>query len=153
MAEFGYPPSGPPSQRLRYTDEAEQEERRRGRLFKAVAAVIVVLLCVMGSGAAQTHAHDVRRPIHEPKRMQWKDHEEDLDEQEGWRRSYRMEKTTFYKLADLLRPLLEGNAHFAGKLRRDTNVARAVGHGQRLSDGTGHYTHQPRFVQFVLLYD
>ena len=61
------------------------------------------------SEIAHTHALEVRRPIYEPRRIQWDEHEKDLDDREGWRRSYRMDKQTFCKLVELLRPKLEVN--------------------------------------------
>ncbi|CAN0023998.1 unnamed protein product [Pylaiella littoralis] len=78
----------------------------------AVTAVVVVA-GVVASGVAHAHAPPVRAPIYEPRRLSWEYHESDLDERDGWRRSYRMDKQTFYKLAELLRPLLEVNTYFA----------------------------------------
>ncbi|CAB1114270.1 unnamed protein product [Ectocarpus sp. CCAP 1310/34] len=66
-----------------------------------------------------------REPIYEPKRLPWAQHEADLDKRQGRRRSYRMEKASFHKLVELLRPSLAVNAFF-GALRSPINGAIAV---------------------------
>lgn len=82
-------------------------------MVMAAVAAVLVAVGVISSGMAHAQAPRVRRPIYEAKRLDWEEHAGDLDERDGWRRSYRMDKDCFYKLAELLRPLLEVNAYFA----------------------------------------
>lgn len=93
-----------------------QHQQQRATFMTALTAVVVVA-SVVASGVAHAHAPPVRAPIYEPRRLSWEYHESDLDERDGWRRSYRMDKQTFYKLAELLRPLLEVNTYFARECR------------------------------------
>ena len=73
--------------------------------------VVVVAAGVVAAGEAhRAHCPQEREPIYEPKRLPWAQHEADLDKRHGWRRSYRMEKGSFHKLVELLRPSLEVNA-------------------------------------------
>ncbi|CAB1097307.1 unnamed protein product [Ectocarpus sp. CCAP 1310/34] len=53
-----------------------------------------------------------REPIYEPKQLPWAQHEAAVDKRQGWRRSYRVEKASFHKLVELLRPSLAVNAFF-----------------------------------------
>ena len=73
--------------------------------------------CSQGGQEIHSRAHcpQEREPIYEPKRLPWAQHEADLDKRHGWRRSYRMEKGSFHKLVELLRPSLEVDAFFGGE--------------------------------------
>lgn len=106
--------SSPSRTRRRHirTDEQQRQQQQRATVMTALTAMVVVV-GVMASGVAHAHTPEVRAPIYEPRRLSWDHHEMDLDEREGWRRSYRMDKVTFYKLAELLRPLLQVNTYFA----------------------------------------
>ena len=79
------------------------------------AAAIVLVLTVVTSTVAQRFAPKTRQPIHEPRRLDWDKHVEDVRRRKLLRRMYRMEEHSFYKLAELLRPILERNDYYARK--------------------------------------
>ena len=79
------------------------------------AAAIVLVLTVVTSTVAQRFAPKARQPIHEPRRLDWDTHVEDVRRRKLFRRMYRMEEHSFYKLAELLRPILERNDYYASK--------------------------------------
>lgn len=108
------------AQRRRTTDD------NRGSLVGAVAMVLVVagLVAVGASSIAQSCMPRTRRPIYDPIRLDWGTHVKDL-RQRGphcFKRFYRMDVSSFNKLAELLRPLLEPNAHFGGELLSESSV-------------------------------
>ena len=65
------------------------------------AAAIVLVLTVVTSTVAQRFAPKARQPIHEPRRLDWDTHVEDVRRRKLFRRMYRMEEHSFYKLAEL----------------------------------------------------
>ena len=75
----------------------------------------VLMVAVVASVVAHSHTPHARRPIYEPRRLHWDEHEADLLERDCFRRYYRMDMQSFHKLAGLRRPLLEVNAHYAGE--------------------------------------
>ena len=77
------------------------------------AAAIVLVLTVVTSTVAQRFAPKTRQPIHEPRRLDWDTHVEDVRRRKLFRRMYRMDEHSFYKLAELLRPILERNDYYA----------------------------------------
>lgn len=101
---------------------ARQRSRRRAgnnvsAILVAAAAAVVVAVAVASGIAQAAHAPEIRAPIHEPRRLVWEEHVEDLERRNCFLRFYRMPLETFLKLADLLRPHLERNAGMAGELR------------------------------------
>ena len=79
------------------------------------AAAIVLVLTVVTSTVVQRFSPNARQPIHEPRRLDWDAHVEDVRRRKLFRRMYRMEEHSFYKLAELLRPILERNDYYARK--------------------------------------
>ena len=75
----------------------------------------VLMVGIVTSVVAHSHTPHVRRPTYEPRRLPWDEHKADLEERDCFRRYYRMDMQSFHKLAELLRPLLEVNAHYAGE--------------------------------------
>ena len=65
------------------------------------AAAIVLVLTVVTSTVAQRFAPKTRQPIHEPRRLDWDAHVEDVRRRKLFRRMYRMEEHSLYKLAEL----------------------------------------------------
>ena len=65
------------------------------------AAAIVLVLTVVTSTVVQRFAPKTRQPIHEPRRLDWDAHVEDVRRRKLFRRMYRMEEHSFYKLAEL----------------------------------------------------
>ncbi|CAB1114611.1 unnamed protein product [Ectocarpus sp. CCAP 1310/34] len=80
--------------------------------LKAIAAIVLVVT-VATSTVIQRLAPKARQPIHEPRRLDWDEHLEDVRRRKLFRRMYRMEEHSFNKLADLLRPILERNDFYA----------------------------------------
>lgn len=78
-------------------------------------AAVLVGVCIVASGVYSGCVPEGRDPIYELRRLTWEEHEveADLKARKCFRRYYRMDLETFHKLAELLRPLLEVNAHFA----------------------------------------
>ena len=74
-----------------------------------------LMVGVVASVVAHSHTPHARRPIYEPRGLPWDEHEADLEERDCFRRYYRMDMQSFRKLAELLRPLLEINAHYVGE--------------------------------------
>lgn len=83
------------------------------------AATVVVLAATAAAGVAHTmQGPRIRRTVYEPpRRLDWDEHAEDLEQRDCFRRMYRMPRESFDKLADLLAPLLTRNAYFGGELR------------------------------------
>ena len=75
----------------------------------------VLMVGVVASVLAHSHTPHARHPIYEPRRLPWDEREANLEECDCFRRYYRMDMQSFHKLAELLRPLLEVNAHNAGE--------------------------------------
>ena len=96
-------------------EENAAKEDKRFTVLGLLRAVVVAAGVVAAGEAHRAHCPQEREPIYEPKRLPWAQHEADLDKRHGWRRSYRMEKGSFHKLVELLRPSLEVNAFFGGE--------------------------------------
>ena len=75
----------------------------------------MLVLTVVTSTVAQRFAPKTRQPIHEPRRLDWDAHVEDVRRRKLFRRMYRMEEHSFHKLEELLRPILERNDYYASK--------------------------------------
>ena len=73
----------------------------------------MLVLTVVTSTVVQRFASKARQPIHEPRRQDSDAHVEDVRRRKLFRRVYRMEEHSFYKLAELLRPILERNDYYA----------------------------------------
>ena len=106
--------------RARQRSDVNRDVIRGSLLVGAVTMVLVVagLVSVGASSIAQSYVPRTRRGIYDPVRLDWDKHVEDL-RQRGphcFKRFYRMEESSFNKLAELLRPALEPNAHFGGEL-------------------------------------
>ena len=88
-------------------------------MMTAIKAVLLVVGVFAAAGAAGAEAHtpQTRAPIYNPKRLDWQKHVEDLDKRgpSCFKRYYRMDKISFIKLAERLRPSIEANAHFGGE--------------------------------------
>ena len=76
---------------------------------------MVLVLTAVTSTVVQGSAPNARQPIHQPRRLDWDAHVEDVRRRKLFRRTYRMEEHSFYKLAELLRPILERNDYYASK--------------------------------------
>ena len=89
----------------------------RQDMLKKMRAVAVVVVIVT-STVAQGFGPKVRQSIHEPRRLVWEEHKVDLRRWGLFCRMYRMDdEHTFDKLAELLRPTLERNDHYASESR------------------------------------
>lgn len=86
--------------RKRDNRDTELNHRQSATVVSALTAMVVTV-GVVASGISHVSAPEVRRPIYEARRLSWEDHESNLDERDGWRKSYRMDKQTSYKLAEL----------------------------------------------------
>ena len=75
----------------------------------------MLVLTAVTSTVVQRFAPKARQAIHEPRRLDWEAHVEDVRRRKLFRRMYRMEEHSFYKLAELLRPILERNDYYASK--------------------------------------
>lgn len=96
--------------------------RRNNLLISAITAVVVVAAAVASGVAHATHAPKIRQQIYEPRRLSWAEHLADLEARKCFKRYYRMPLETFEKLVQLLRPLLEKNAHMAREYRYTLQV-------------------------------
>ena len=78
-----------------------------GSLVKAITAA-VVLAAAFAAGVAHTlQAPKVRATINGARRLDWKEHMDDLENRKAFVRYYRMPEETFDKLMQLLAPHLE----------------------------------------------
>lgn len=107
-------PSLSSSSRLRQR-RTRSDQRVRPNMTMVMRAVGAVVLAVgvVASGVTHAYTPEVRAPIYKARRLNWEEHEADLEERKCFRRYYRMDKEAFHKLAELLRPYLEVNYHFA----------------------------------------
>ncbi|CAB1100699.1 unnamed protein product [Ectocarpus sp. CCAP 1310/34] len=99
-------------------EENASQEDKRFAVLGLLRAVVVAAGVVAAGEAHRSHYPQERQLNYEPERLPWVQHEVDLDQRHGWRRSYRMEKGNFHKLVELLRPLLEVHAFFGGEAHR-----------------------------------
>ena len=76
---------------------------------------MVLVLTAVTSTVVQGSAPNARQPIHQPRRLDWDAHVEDVRRRKLFRRTYRMEEHSFYKLAEPPRLILERNDYYASK--------------------------------------
>lgn len=97
----------------------QRTDGNRGTVMDAVAMALVMagLVAVGACSVAQSSMPRARQPIYDPVRVDWGEHVEDLRRRgpHCFKRFYRMDVSSFNKLAELLRPRLEKNAHFGGE--------------------------------------
>lgn len=103
--------------RRRDTEEDDDEDEDEDEHIRAALIAVALAVGVAVATTSQAYARAVRRPIYEPRRLSWEEHEADLKERSCFRRYYRMEKESFHKLTELLRPLLERNAYYGSECK------------------------------------
>lgn len=77
--------------------------------------MVLLLTVVTSTVVTQRFAPKARQPVHEPRRLDWDEHVQDVRRRKLFRRMYRMEEPSFNKLAERLRPILERNDYYARK--------------------------------------
>ncbi|CAB1118700.1 unnamed protein product [Ectocarpus sp. CCAP 1310/34] len=75
-------------------EENAAQEDKRFTVLRLLRAVVVAAGVVAAGDAHRAHCNQERQPIFEPKRLPCAQHEADLDQRHGWRRSYRMTRAT-----------------------------------------------------------